>query len=128
VASEFAWSRVIPRYEAVWEELAEAARREPDQDPEDNPFNVAAAPHFSHYASRVLTDADEVVATGESLLEGAYADVAPWLPAAVVEQVVSAARTPVTVGWLAGAGLAEPAMIRYVVRWLVKYGVVRVRG
>ena len=101
VEREFTWSAVIPRYERVWAELAGEAAAEPRSAPEENPFNVAAAPHFSHYAGRLLRDEDEVAATGEDLLEGAYSDVAPWLPLDVVEAVTAAARRPVTIGSLA---------------------------
>lgn len=126
VAAEFAWRVVIPRYEAVWDELARAARAEPDAAPEDNPFDVAAAPHFSHYASRLLTGADEVQATGLPLIEGAYADVAPWLPAEAIARVLAAVERPTSLAAIAAGVALAPAEVSYIVRWLVKYGVLRV--
>lgn len=128
VAREFVWSAVIPKYEAVWDDLARAARHEPATAPEPNPFNLAPAPHFSHYASRQLSDEDEVVATGESPAEGAYTDVAPWLPADVIEEVASAARRPVAVGTILRRSAADPLAVRYVVRWMLKHGMLRVHA
>lgn len=123
VAAEYAWSRVIGRYEGAWAELSAAAAVEPVEPAGPNPFNVPPAAVFSHYASRLVADDTEVVATGRALIEGAYTDVAPWLPAAVIEQVVAAARAPIPLSRLVARVPAPAATTRYVVRWLVKYGV-----
>jgi glycosyltransferase involved in cell wall biosynthesis len=63
VEREYRWSRVIERYEEGWDRLAADAQATNIVRPAeaDNPYNVASARMFAHYATRELTDEGIVV-------------------------------------------------------------------
>jgi len=134
---QFHWREVILRYETLWSELADVARGLP-------PGAVVADSNvpdmtqlFSHYPSQMfaetsvlhLTELGRDVRQGRVPLPAIYAELAPLLPAELVEWVLSGlAGQEATLAQLTQSGLselgAEPGLTRSCVAWLVKYGLV----
>jgi glycosyltransferase involved in cell wall biosynthesis len=142
--AEFDWSRVIGRYEALWTELSDCARRdtgEPEQASgyQSMPFFEA----FRHYATETLSEEALLVLTdsGSAILKAQ--EPLPYFPyhaGPVSLEVIKRAlheiqqaqrdRNPVTFGAqvnsLTRRHRCGPDYIRRNLLWLVKHGVVKV--
>jgi len=124
VERDYRWSRVIARYEDVWDRLAADASRtgivrglEPH-----HPFNLGPATIFPHYASSPLRPDQRVTAVAASVDDRPYADTVPILRPALLQGLLAGARDGASVESLVAAAGAPPAHAWYAVTWLIKYG------
>ncbi len=121
---EYRWSRVIARYEECWDRLAAAARATGLVTPPSprNPYDVASAGLFSHYATRTLAADDLVVATGAPGGAAPYSETGIVLEPARLSSLLSRAALPISVGDLTQGDARD----MYAVAWLSKYGLLGV--
>ncbi|MGE3844133.1 MAG: glycosyltransferase family 4 protein [Vicinamibacterales bacterium] len=120
VEQEYRWSRVIPRFEAAWDDLARMARTCAATSSE-NPFDLGPARVFAHYPSHTLSDGTELVAV-DPWQERPYADTQGWLTQPVLERIRRRARNPTSAAELVAAADVSPAQGWFAIAWLIKYG------
>jgi len=122
VEREYRWSRVIERYEECWDRLAANARATGIVRPAeaDNPYNVASARMFAHYASRELGRGDCLVASSARSMEAPYPEIQALLDPKTLAEIAEQARDGGSAGDLAASvrGL-------YSTTWLLKCGRLR---
>jgi len=121
---EYRWSRVIARYEAVWDDLAaEAARVVPMQWPTTaNPFNLGPASVFSHYASHALRPEQHVVASTTTLDDAPYNETSLILQPALLQRLLALAADGARLADLVSSARVPEGHAWYALTWLVKYG------
>jgi D-inositol-3-phosphate glycosyltransferase len=139
---EYDWSKVIRRYETLWEELSEHARTLPDQTEKHlsfiRPDYIGA---FGHFATRLLSPEMRLRLTqfGEQTLAGreplrlsspvaSHFDTRALRQALALLRVAGRFRRSPTVRMVGEMlcerhGLLEPAAQRHIL-WLMKYGLV----
>jgi glycosyltransferase involved in cell wall biosynthesis len=124
IGRDYRWSRVIARYEAVWDQLAaEAARVGIVQGPTAaNPFNLGPASVFSHYASHTLRPDRRVTATRQALDDTPYTETSPILRPALLHALLSGARGGASLDALVASAGAPADHAWYALTWLIKYG------
>jgi hypothetical protein len=121
VREEYRFSAIIRRYEAWWDELAEAARLGGlPAAPLQSSTAFVPTRIFGHYPSRTLGPDDRVVAT-DSPADPPYSEIRPWCDDLLIAMVLAAARTPLSVRALIGALPADPSRGWFTVMWLLKY-------
>jgi len=127
VAREYRWSRVIARYEAVWDELAAEAARVGIVQPQSaaNPFNLGPGTIFFHYASHTLRPEQRVIATTATLDDAPYNEVTPVLQTALLERILTKAQRGASVANLVASAKAPEDHAWYAITWLLKYGLLR---
>ena len=120
----FRWSRVIARYEAIWDQLAaEAARTGMVSSGESNNlFNLGPGSIFSHYASHALDPARRVTATAQALDETPYNETGVVLQPALLQGLLARARLGASLEELVASTGAPPGHAWYALTWLLKYG------
>lgn len=142
VLAQYAWRTVIPRWEALWQELA-AIARELEQ-PAGNPLaylEVDYFEHFAHYAARLITREVPVMLTprGSAVLGGqshwlVYPEAQAFLQQGQLQAALQAlgeaggAEKRVAVGQLVEAlcrtgGFTPDGVLRHLM-WLAKYDLV----
>jgi hypothetical protein len=124
VQRDYLWSRVIARYETVWDELAAQASRVGVVHPPTraNPFNLGPATVFPHYPSHALRPEQRVVATARTLDDAPYNEVSLILQPALLQRLLTAAGDGASLGALAAAAHAPEGHAWYALSWLLKYG------
>jgi hypothetical protein len=129
VGREYRWSRVIARYEAVWDRLAtEAARAGIVRAPEaENPFNLGPRAVFSHYASHALQSGQQVVAATRTLDDTPYNETSLILRPALLQALLTQARESASLEALVASVDAPGGHAWYAVTWLIKYGLLSLR-
>lgn len=126
VDRRYRWSRVIARYEECWDRLAAEAQATGVVKPAlpGNPYNLASASLFSHYATRVLED-DDVLRHGDDRLQLApYNETREVLRTDRMQEALTIANGGITMRDLADR-LGDPATARFLAAWLLKYGQLR---
>lgn len=128
VGRDYRWSRVLARYEALWDDLAsEAARVGVVRSPTaSNPFNLGPSALCSHYASHVLRPAQRVAATTRTLDEAAYNEASLILRPALLQRLLSAAGDGASLGDLVASSQAPEGHAWCALTWLLKYGLLRI--
>jgi len=124
IARKYRWSRVIARYEAVWDQLAaEAARVGIVQGPTSaNPFNLGPASIFSHYASHTLRPEQRVVASTRTLDDVPYSEASLILRPALLERLLASVGEGASLADLVSSAQAPDGHAWYALTWLIKYG------
>jgi glycosyltransferase involved in cell wall biosynthesis len=124
IARDYRWSRVIARYEAVWDQLAvEAARVGIVQGATAaNPFNLGPASIFSHYASHTLRPEQRVVASTRTLDDVPYSEASVILRPALLERLLASVGEGACLADLVSSAQAPDGHAWYALTWLVKYG------
>jgi hypothetical protein len=127
VDREYRWSRVIARYEAMWDQLAaEALRTGIARAPAaGNPFNLGPRALFSHYQSHTLRPAQHVIATTESLDDTPYNEAGLILQPALLQALLARARDGASLEELVVSAHAPEGHAWYALVWLMKYGLLR---
>ena len=124
----YRWSRVIGRYESVWQRLSGEARSTaltPLRDAEPL-YNFAPHVLFSHYASGTLAPGDRLIARRGVPGDAPYADTGPVLRGPLLRSVLERTRHGTTVSALLDEGLAPADDIWAAVAWLLKYALVSI--
>jgi hypothetical protein len=122
VARTYVWSRVIPRYEAIWDELAAAARAVATDGPARNPYSLGPGAVFAHYPSGTLDSATTLVATVRHADEAPFRDTGAWLRGDLLDRVLELATPSIVAGDLIGRIDLPPGQTWFAVAWLMKYG------
>jgi glycosyltransferase involved in cell wall biosynthesis len=125
VDRDFRWSRVIARYEQLWDDLARRAQRCPHPGPTPNGFSLGPATVFRHYASHTLDGETVVVASVPRLDEMPYREAAGWLTPQLLETVIRLAQQPIAAGEVVAQAGAAEGHAWFAVAWLLKYGMLR---
>ena len=125
VEREYAWSRVIPRYEREWNRLRLASDGVLQPSTGANPFALSQPVLFSGYASRELTPSTRLRATTIVADEAPYDEVAPLLKPDVLARIIDAAAEGSTVETLVAASGVAEAEAWFAIQWLLKYGLLR---
>jgi glycosyltransferase involved in cell wall biosynthesis len=121
----YRFSAVIRRYEALWDELADACRGKPVPAAQGEAWSFSPADVFSGYPARTLSGRDRVEAVNGATLDPPYSEVAPLLEPGLLTSVMARARAPVAIDDLiAGAAASDRAW--FTIMWLLKYGALRV--
>jgi glycosyltransferase involved in cell wall biosynthesis len=142
----YSWSRVVARYEALWQELSEQAVREPEVAFAGGSYaDLAYGTVFAHYTTASWNEERSLglTALGESLLAGQrglpahYNDAWQYLDMELMKRILAgfahASRTGrsltlqriVAVLTKSRPQQREQARVRRHVAWLIKYGFVR---
>ncbi|HEY3381276.1 MAG TPA: glycosyltransferase family 4 protein [Vicinamibacterales bacterium] len=124
-AREYKWSRVVARYEACWNVLADQARTTGLVSAGEHLYNLGAGRIFSHYASHRVHRDERLVAVGEGLDVRPYNETAVLLDHELLSRVHSKAANGATVTQLLEAAQAPEAQAWFAVQWLLKYGMLR---
>ncbi len=131
------WASLIPRYEALWDELHAAARDSGAASaPQPNRLRMDFGTVFAHYPTRQLVDGDRLVRTelGDSFLEvrryPVYPEMAPLLKLRHVVSVVRAAEDGASFGELVASVADEVGddRARQIVVWALKHGMLELSG
>jgi hypothetical protein len=121
VDREYRWSRVIARYEDLWDELFRTASTCTRPDAVPNPFALAPSTVFRHYASHTL-DGDTMVIAGGRRVEEPYRDVAGWLDVRLLEELLGLAKRPIRAGDLITRSGVPVPYAWFALAWLMTYG------
>lgn len=125
VHARYLWRAVIPRFEALWDELAaEAAGAAPVDG--RNPFHVPQVSLFGHYVSRSLDDATLLGPGPIPFACRPYTDIGPLLPAPLLARLVERVGQGAELSELLGSIDAPAPAVRFAVGWLLKYGMLAV--
>lgn len=137
VATFFDWARIVPQYEALWEELdarrnaAQAAgRRYPATTPlSPDPFRLYAEfPSHAVDDARRLIPADDWRARAAAICADPLNQIdAPKGPALELLALVAGMDEPVVGGLLAGQPAAQHAVLRQFLVWLMKMDLLTIR-
>ena len=136
VAEHFDWKSIIPRYEALWDALAERRRAAGAPPPQAWPARMDPFTGFQHYPSQPLRTDTRIVVTGPDALERLrrwqglmmvnYAAAVLPPEAQVRGWLDSWASGEATCGsWLAGQPRETHARCARGLVWLAKLGIVR---
>lgn len=136
---EFAWSKIIPRYERLWSRLHEQAKNSAAAPPCPDHSGDQVFEIFRHYPTQVLHDELLVNVTplAESVLAGRlpmpanYADTALLISGDLITSAITCL-SGAQVSWqdlrrllAEHTGLAED-LVAYQLSWLLKYGLLEV--
>lgn len=139
-AEQFRWSRIIPRYEALWRQLSAEAQRAAVQ-PKDHlpsPLNMDSYDIFGHYPTLKLAGEVRLSLTeaGRETVQGAplpvpHRDMGPLLHTSLLQPLLEhLSHGEQTLTTLEQWGLtleAPPDLLRHHVLWAAKYGLLRLR-
>jgi glycosyltransferase involved in cell wall biosynthesis len=128
VDREYRWSRVIERYEECWDRLAADARTAGIVPPAEaeNPYNVAGAGLFTHYATRTLAPDDWLCLDAAATPQNPYSEVAPLLEGTLARwSAPDAGSVPASVADLVPHEPAARRLALFGLAWLLKNGRVR---
>ncbi|MDE3156210.1 MAG: glycosyltransferase family 4 protein [Acidobacteriota bacterium] len=132
VDAEFRWSRIIARYEAMWDRLAVQAQTTGLPPAGDHAYNFGPGRAFSHYPSQQLGAKQRLVAGDDPAGVRPYEEVAdlvePPLLAALHACAAGGGAEGVTVAQLQATSAAPPAQTQFAILWMLKYGLLRVVG
>jgi hypothetical protein len=124
VDREYRWSRIIARYEKVWDRLAAEAARAgvvPGATA-GNPYNLGPASIFGHYASHALQPDQRVRAASRVVDDAPYNETSRILQPAMLQALLTRACDGATLGELAASAPAPEDHAWYGMVWLLKYG------
>lgn len=136
VDARYYWSRIIPRYEALWLDFRRATRDRSDTLPDHaRPPTGSVGNCFGHYATRHLQP-DDVLRPG--VLDRPtdtggwprpYVEISHRLPAERVDALLDAVhRNPLTVRKVCTALFPQvpPPDVHFIILWLAKHGWIRI--
>ena len=135
-AAQYHWSAIIPRYEALWRELATLSEREVSPPPRTlHPLEADLSAIFSHYPTGALNPDTPLIPTEalkhsylyRSTLPEPLPDMAPLLHRPLLDGILNVIQQrPHTLGDISEVmpDYGED-IIAYHAAWLIKYGLVR---
>jgi hypothetical protein len=125
---DYRWSRVIARYEAMWDRLFDEADRAgiAPATTERNPYGLGPRQLFSHYPSHTLTPDCRVMATASEVDVTPFNETSLVLRPALLRAIVAASQEGATLEDLTAAVGAPVDHTTYATAWLLKYGALRV--
>ncbi len=126
VTDEFAFSRIIQRYEQRWDELYQEAQLVGLPPPGENQYQVDQSMLFGHYVSHSLGPGDQVMARPSQTLCSSYNEVRVLLQEADLNGLLEAAANPITIESLLEKVSLPREQGWFAVMWLIKYNRLKV--
>jgi glycosyltransferase involved in cell wall biosynthesis len=120
VEQEFAFSRIIARYQDRWDELFLEAAKAGIPKAEGLSFQADQSRIFGHYVSRTVQPADFVVAKPAESLCSSYNEVRTLLNGDQLKALLHEARTPIRTQDLLAKMDLPPERVWFMILWLLK--------
>jgi hypothetical protein len=128
VDSQYRWSRVIGRYEATWDRLAESAQRTGLDSAQINPFALGPQQLFAHYPSHTLGPDSRLIAAPQPLDERPFNETSMVLRPVLLHAIVTSAARGGSLQELAASVDASTEHALYAIAWLLKYGFLQIES
>jgi glycosyltransferase involved in cell wall biosynthesis len=120
VLQEFAFSKIIARYENRWDELHREAEAAGLPEAEALSFQADQSRIFGHYVSKTIQPGDLVVAYPSQGIPASYKEVTVLLDAGQLQKILYEARTPIQIQDLLDRVGVPPDRGWFMVMWLLK--------
>jgi glycosyltransferase involved in cell wall biosynthesis len=125
---DYRWSRVIARYESIWDRLSDEADHAgiAPATGDRNPYGFGPRQLFSHFTSHTLSSECRVMATGSDLDASVLHETSIAVRPALLRAILDSSQDATTLECLAAAVGASLDHTSYATACLLKYGALRV--